>query len=64
MPAKKYKVLLTEEERTNLIQLTSKGRIAARKLIHVQILLLADEMGERVALKDAHKYHPLTSASA
>lgn len=35
------------------MQLTSKGRIAARKLIHVQILLLADEMGERVALKDA-----------
>jgi hypothetical protein len=34
-------------------KLTSKGKIAARKLIHVQILLLADEKGERTSLKDA-----------
>ena len=53
MPAKKYKVTLTKEERIDLNQLTSKGKIAARKLIHAQILLLADEADERTPLKDA-----------
>ncbi len=53
MPAKKYKVRLTEEERIELKKITSKGKIAARKLIHAQILLLGDEAGERTSLKDA-----------
>ena len=53
MPAKKYKITLTEEERIELGKLTSKGKIVARKLIHAQILLLADEAGERTSLKDA-----------
>jgi len=53
MPAKKYKVTLTEEERIKLNKLTSKGKIAVRKLIHVQILLLADEADEKTSLKDA-----------
>ncbi|MDM8565533.1 hypothetical protein QUF74_07755 [Candidatus Halobeggiatoa sp. HSG11] len=40
MPAKKYKVTLTKEERIDLKQLTSKGKIAARKLIHAQIVII------------------------
>ena len=38
----KYRVSLTEEERTALEQLVSVGKAAARKLIHARILLLAD----------------------
>ena len=38
----KYRVSLTEEERTGLEQLVSVGKAAARKLIHARILLLAD----------------------
>jgi hypothetical protein len=38
----KYRVSLTEEERTALAQLVSVGKAAARKLIHARILLLAD----------------------
>ena len=53
MPAKKYKVILTEEERIELVKLTSKGKIGVRKLIHAQILLLSDESGEKISLKDA-----------
>ena len=43
MPAKKYRVKLSEEERKELTQLKSSGKIAARKLNHAQMLLLADE---------------------
>jgi len=39
---KKYVVRLTEEERTQLTQLVSKGRAAARDRIHAQVLLKAD----------------------
>lgn len=39
---KKYKVTLTEQEREELRQLTSKGKGAARKLLHARILLKAD----------------------
>jgi transposase len=39
----KYRVALTEEERTGLEQLVSGGKSAARKLTHARILLLADE---------------------
>jgi hypothetical protein len=38
----KYRVTLTAEERIELEQLVSKGKAAARKLIHARILLLAD----------------------
>ncbi len=41
--AKRYIVDLTEEERTQLRDLTKRGRTAARKLRRAQILLLADE---------------------
>jgi transposase len=48
MPKKKYIVELEEEERKELIELTSKGKIGARKMKRAQILLKADE-----GLKDA-----------
>ena len=41
MPAK-YKVTLTEDERQALTALVSKGKAAARKLVHARILLKAD----------------------
>lgn len=43
MPAKKYKVTLTESERAELDALISKGKSAARKLAHARILLACDE---------------------
>lgn len=48
MPAKKYVVKLTDEERQTLLDLTSKGEIGARTMKRAQILLKADE-----GLKDA-----------
>jgi len=42
MPAKKYIVSLTENERTYLQELTQKGKAAARKINHARILLKAD----------------------
>ncbi len=39
---KRYKVTLTEDEREALGQLISKGKAAARKLLHARILLKAD----------------------
>ena len=41
MPAK-YRVTLTEDERQALTALVSKGKAAARKLVHARILLKAD----------------------
>ena len=43
MPAKKYVVKLTDDERQQLVDLTSKGTIGARKMKRAQILLKADE---------------------
>lgn len=42
MPAKKYIVSLTEDERQILEELTQKGKAAARKINHARILLKAD----------------------
>src|SRR3954471_20236332 len=39
----KYRVSLTKEEREDLLQMVSRGKTAARKLIHARILLLADD---------------------
>src|SRR4051812_28246229 len=39
----KYRVTLSDEERTALEQLVSKGKAAARKLTHARILLQADD---------------------
>jgi transposase len=43
MPAKKYIVTLTKEERQELLTLTRVGEISARKMKRAQILLKADE---------------------
>jgi len=43
MPAKKYIVTLTDEERKELLALTRAGEISARKMKRAQILLKADE---------------------
>jgi transposase len=50
--AKKYRVKLTEEERGFLSQLGSRGKTAARKLVHAQILLHADEASSAGGLTD------------
>src|SRR3954451_15468102 len=39
----KYRVTLAAEEREALEQLVSRGKAAARKLIHARVLLLADD---------------------
>ncbi|MDM8544686.1 IS630 family transposase [Desulfococcaceae bacterium HSG9] len=52
MTVKKYRVKLTREERNDLLQLTSRGKTTARKLIHAQILLHADEESGTGSLKD------------
>jgi transposase len=43
MPAKKYVVNLTPSEREQLLELTRKGELGARKMKRAQILLKADE---------------------
>jgi len=43
MPTKRYKVTLTSEERTFLLNLISKGKVAAQKLTKAHILLKADQ---------------------
>ena len=43
MPNKKYIVDLTESERNELVVLTSKGTVAARKMKRAQILLQAHD---------------------
>jgi len=53
MPAKKYRVTLTKEERAALKELISKGKSAARKLTRARILLLADEEAAGQGYKDA-----------
>ena len=53
MPAKKYKVTLTSDERDQLKELIGKGKAAARKLAHARILLACDETDERPGASDA-----------
>lgn len=43
MPAKKYIVRLETDEREQLLTMTRKGKIGARKMKRAQILLKADE---------------------
>jgi len=43
MPAKKYIVELSAEEREQLLELTRAGKVSARKMKRAQILLKADE---------------------
>ena len=53
MPAKKYRVTLTAEERKDLQALVSTGKDAARRLTRARILLLADEEHAEGGWKDA-----------
>lgn len=52
MPAKRYKVTLSEEERQKLEQITKNGKSAAAKINHAYILLKADENQEEGGWKD------------
>ena len=53
MPAKRYRVTLSEAERNDLTALVSKGKGPARRLRRARILLLADEAQEQGAWQDA-----------
>ena len=49
---KKYIVTLTEEERASLREMVSRGKAAARTLMHARILLKADSTEGRPRLDD------------
>ncbi len=49
---KRYRVTLTEEERTELSSMVSKGKSNARKLVRARILLLADQAAGGSAKSD------------
>jgi transposase len=53
MPAKIYKVTLSNEERARLTAIVSKGKGNARRMRRAQILLLADENQSDGGWKDA-----------
>jgi hypothetical protein len=53
MPAKIYRVTLTDEERANLTAIVNKGKGAARRITRSRILLLADENRADGGWKDA-----------
>ena len=53
MPAKKYRIRLTTDERQELKALVSRGRTAAYKQTHVRILMMSDEAREDGGMKDA-----------
>jgi transposase len=52
MPKKHYVVTLTAAERSSLQALIAKGKVAARKRLHAQILLKADAGPEGAGWKD------------
>ena len=65
---KKYVVRLTSEERAQLQRLVSVGKAAARRILHAQILLHADQGTEGPAWEDeriaeALSAHPRTIAN-
>ncbi len=54
----KYVVTLTSEERQELLELVKKGKAAAYKIKHANILLASDENGENLsAAAVAKAYH-------
>lgn len=53
MPVKRYIVGLDPEERNQLLELTSKGKLSARKMKRAQILLKADEGWKDAAIVEA-----------
>jgi transposase len=62
MPAKRYKISLSDEEREELTQLVNKGKAAARKLTHARILLLADESEAGPGWKDDQSVEALRTS--
>ena len=59
MPVIKYRVILSPQERSKLLKLVSKGTESARKILHANILLAADE-NERPKLSEkeiAERFH-------
>ena len=64
MPAKKYRVQLTEEERQELKGLVSRGRAAAYRQTHARILLLSDEVQGNGAMRDEDVARSLQIGSA
>lgn len=52
MPAKRYKVTLTDEERAELKAIASKGKGNARRIRRAHVLLLADESQPDGAWRD------------
>ena len=53
MPAKRYRIKLTDEEQAELTGMVSKGKGAARRMTRARILLLANEGRSDGGLKDA-----------
>ena len=52
MPAKRYRVTLTDEERADLSAIVNKGKGNARRMTRSRILLLADEKRGEGGWKD------------
>ena len=52
MPAKKYRVRLSQEQREKLEELTRRGTISVRKYKRARVLLLADENSEQARKND------------
>lgn len=63
MPAKKYKIRLTTEEREKLSALVNKGKGNARRIKRAHILLLADENQPDGGWKDAAIAKALNAAN-
>ncbi len=57
---KKYVVELTAEERSQLVSLTSKGRVPARRLKRALVLLAADEGRADVVIAEQVRVHRAT----
>lgn len=53
MPAKKYRIRLSEKQREKLEVLTKRGTISIRKYKRARVLLLADENSKQGQKKDA-----------
>ena len=53
MPAKRYRIKLSEEEQVELTALVNKGKGAARRITRARILLLANENRPDGGWKDA-----------
>ena len=64
MPAKKYRVRLSEEERQEFKGLVSRGRTAAYRQTHARILLLSDEVQGNGAMRDEDIARSLQIGSA